>query len=388
LAILPNKRKGVRKHFAQPVLLFRGISADKRIDGGMPTTSSQPAVVIVEDDEVMREYLGEVLTVSGCQCNSFPDGASALSYLSSVQQPVDLVLSDINMPGMSGIEFLRTVKAVAPDLPFILISGLCELATALDAVKVGASDYLLKPARKDDIVRLVAKHLMANKAPLQHALSAALINFLQVRHLSGGDSASMLEPLFEMLGMKRLETLQHSQRVAHYSILIGEEAELGHRCLQAIEIGALLHDIGKAGIPHNVLMKPESLDDGEWRVMRLHPVIGWELLSGIPGVEEEAQIVYSHHERFDGRGYPRGLRGEEIPIGARVFSIADTLDALLSNRPYRAGCTLRQARGEISGLTGTQFDPWLVDCFNRVSDSTIEECRDRFRDEFSLEGTA
>jgi response regulator RpfG family c-di-GMP phosphodiesterase len=355
----------------------------------MPTTTPhQPAVVIVEDDEVMREYLGEVLTVSGCHCNAFPDGASALSHLSSALQPVDLILSDINMPGMSGLEFLRTVKAVAPDLPFILISGLCELATALDAVKVGATDYLLKPARRDDIVRLVAKHLMTNKVPLQQALSTTLSRFLRIRRLSGGNSAAMLEPLFGMLGLRRLETLQHSQRVARYSMLIGLEAGLDKASLQAIEIGALLHDIGKAGIPHNVLMKPASLDDTEWRVMRLHPVIGWELLSGIPGVEEEAQIVYSHHERYDGQGYPRALHREEIPVGARVFSIADTLDALLSDRPYRAGCTLRHAREEIVALSGTQFDPWLVACFDHVSDAAIDDCREHYRDELSMESTS
>jgi HD-GYP domain-containing protein (c-di-GMP phosphodiesterase class II) len=182
--------------------------------------------------------------------------------------------------------------------------------------------------------------------------------------------------------------MQHSQRVARYSVLIAEQAGLDPMSMGALEIGALLHDIGKAGIPHNVLMKPEPLDDNEWRVMRLHPVIGWELLSGIPGIEEEAQIVYCHHERFEGGGYPRGLRGEEIPIGARIFSIADTLDALVSDRPYRLGCELGKARDRISGLGGTQFDPQLITCFAEVPDFKIEECRDRFREQPGLEGAA
>jgi putative nucleotidyltransferase with HDIG domain len=348
----------------------------------------QPSVLIVDDDDLMREYLDEVLTVSGCRCDKFADSASALSHLSSVQQPVDLVLSDINMPGMSGLEFLRTVKAVAPNLPFILISGRCELATAVDAVRIGATDYLLKPARRDDIVGLVAKHLMTNNVLIRKTLSTTVSNFLRARRLSGGDSAAILTPLFEMLGLKRLETLQHSQRVAGYSVLIAEEAGLDQRSLRSIEIGALLHDIGKAGIPHNVLMKPEFLDDNEWQVMRLHPVIGWELLSGISGVEEEAQIVYSHHERYDGKGYPRALRGDQIPLGARVFSIADTLDALLSDRSYRLGCTLHEARETIYGLGGTQFDPNVITCFGRVPDALIEECRDRYRDQLGLEGRA
>jgi putative nucleotidyltransferase with HDIG domain len=354
----------------------------------LSTVLHQPSVMIVEDDDPMRQYLEDVLTISGYRCNTFPDSASALSHLSSVEPPVDLVLSDINMPGMSGLEFLRTVKMVTPDLPFILISGACELAIALEAVRVGATDYLMKPAQRGDIVRLVAKHLVGSKVEVKHALSTALHGFLQARRLSGGDSAAILEPLFEMLGLKRLETLQHSQRVSCYSALIAQEAGIDQRMLRAIEIGALLHDIGKAGIPHNVLMKPGPLNSHEWEVMRLHPVIGWELLSGIPGVAEEAQIVYSHHERYDGQGYPRALRAEEIPAGARVFSIADTLDALLSDRPYRSGCTLREARGKICDLSGTQFDPQFVGLLVRVPDKEIEDCRERYRDEVCLEGTA
>jgi response regulator RpfG family c-di-GMP phosphodiesterase len=340
----------------------------------------QPAVLVVEDDATMREYLGAAVAASGCTCTAFSDSAGALAYLAAVQEPPDLVLSDINMPGMSGLELLRTVRAVSPDLPFILISGLCELSTAMDAMKVGASDYLLKPARREDIVRLVAKHIIGQPGPDRAVMVSALSGFLESRHLSGGDRASGLTPLLEMLGLKRLETLQHSQRVAGYSRLIGMEAGLGRKQLESLEIGALLHDIGKAGIPHNVLMKPASLNEHEWRVMKLHPVLGWELLNRIAGIREEAEIVYSHHERFAGGGYPRGLLKQEIPIGARVFSIADTLDAMISDRPYRQGRTLAQARQDISGLRGVQFDPEIVRSFERVPNDLIEDLRIRFKD--------
>jgi response regulator RpfG family c-di-GMP phosphodiesterase len=340
----------------------------------------QPAVLVVEDSATMREYLREAVAASGCSCSTFPDSATALAYLASVQEPPDLVLSDINMPGMSGMELLRTVRTVSPDLPFILISGLCELSMAMDAMKMGASDYLLKPARKEDIVRLVAKHVVGPSGPEQDAVVKALSAFLETRRLSGGDRASELSPLLEMLGLKRLETLQHSQRVAAFSRLIGVEARLDRKELEALEIGALLHDIGKTGIPHNVLMKPASLNESEWRVMRMHPVMGWQLLNRISGVRQEAEIVYSHHERFSGGGYPRGLSKEEIPIGARIFSIADTLDAIISNRPYRPGKPLAEAREEISSLGGVQFDPEIVRCFARVPDDSIECLRARFKD--------
>lgn len=340
-----------------------------------------PAVMVVEDDSAMREYLDEALTASGCVCNTFADGASALSYLASVQEPPDLVLSDINMPGISGMDLLRTVRTVTPDLPFILISGLCELSTALDAMQAGASDYLLKPARQQDIVRLVTKHIANQKGPDPGVMVDALAGFLDAHRLSGGDPASQLAPLLEMLGLKRLETMQHSQRVSKFSRLIGLEARLTPQQLEALEIGALLHDIGKAGIPHNVLMKPAPLNEREWRVMKMHPTMGWELLSRVPGTREEAEIVYSHHESFNGGGYPRALRGQEIPLGARVFAIADTLDAIVSDRPYRRGQPLATAREAIARFSGIQFDPAMVTCFERISDREIEAVRDRFKDQ-------
>jgi putative nucleotidyltransferase with HDIG domain len=343
-------------------------------------TFHQPAVVVVEDDPAMREYLDEALTASGCVCNLFPDGASALSYLASVESPPDLVLSDINMPGLSGMDLLRTVRTVTPDLPFILISGLCELSTALDAMAAGASDYLLKPARQQDVVRLVAKHIAGQKGPDPAVMVSALAGFLDAHRLSGGDPASRLAPLLEMLGLKRLETLQHSQRVSGFSRLIGLEVGLSARHLEALEIGALLHDIGKAGIPHNVMMKPGPLNEREWRVMKMHPTMGWELLNRVSGAREEAEIVYSHHESFNGRGYPRALRQEEIPLGARVFAIADTLDAIISNRPYRRGQPLDVARMDISRFSGIQFDPEIVRCFERIPDREIQALQERFKD--------
>src|ERR1700722_6912695 len=206
----------------------------------------EPSVLVVEDDPTMRAYLGEAIIASGCACRTFSDSAAALGYLASVQEPPDLMLSDINMPGMNGMELLRTVRAVSPDLPFILISGLCELSTAMDAMRTGASDYLLKPARREDIVRLVSKYIVGQSGHDRDSVVEALSGFLETRCLSGGDRASGLAPLFEMLGMKRFETLQHSKRVAGFAGLIGVETGLDRKELEVLEIAALLHDIGKA----------------------------------------------------------------------------------------------------------------------------------------------
>jgi len=289
------------------------------------TGAHAPTVLVLDDDAASREYLGEALTASGCVCNSFGDTAAALSYLASAQDPPDLVLSDINMPGMTGLDFLRTVRAVTLDLPFILISGWCELSTAQDAMRSGATDYLLKPTRREDVARLVAKYIDGPRIPNPDVTVTALSGFLNARRLASGDPASQLAPLMEMLGLRRLETLQHSLRVSGFSRMIGLEMGLDAHYLEVLEIAALLHDIGKAGIPHNVLLKPASLNEQERRIMRMHPFLGWELLNRTLGTRYEAEIVYAHHEHFNGDGYPRGLRQEEIPIGARAFTVADTV---------------------------------------------------------------
>jgi response regulator RpfG family c-di-GMP phosphodiesterase len=332
-------------------------------------------IVVVDDEQEMRDYLAEVLTLHGYRCLLFADGNAALSHLAANGDSASLILSDIKMPGMSGVELLRTVKAVAPELPFILFSGIYEQSLAMDALRTGATDYLLKPALPSEIIALIAKHLRGPESETQMAVRRALIRFLHALKLAGTSGAGQLAPLYDTLGIKRFETLQHSQRVAAYSRLIGTVHGLDEKALGELEIGALLHDIGKAAIPHNVLMKPGKLNGEEWRVMKTHAQIGAELLATVPGIANEAEIVYCHHERVDGRGYPRGLSKDEMPIGARIFAVADTLDAITSNRPYRKSLSLTQAREEIDRMNRTNFDPRVVESFHRVPDGELEAVR-------------
>ncbi len=338
-------------------------------------------IVVVDDEPEMRAYLAEVLTLHGYPCFLFPDGSAALKHLAVNGDSAALILSDINMPGITGVELLRTVKAVTPDLPFILLSGLYEKSLAMDALRTGATDYLLKPALPSEIIALIAKHLRKSGNETQMAVRRALIRFLHTLKLSGSTAAGQLAPLFDTLGIKRFETLQHSQRVAAYSRLIGTVHGLDPKALGELEVGALLHDIGKTAIPHNVLMKPGKLNDEEWRVMKTHAQIGAELLATVPGIANEAEIVYCHHERADGRGYPRGLSMGEIPIGARVFSVADTLDAITSDRPYRKALHLAQAREEIDRMSGDNFDPGVVASFHGVPDAELESVRSMLPDQ-------
>jgi response regulator RpfG family c-di-GMP phosphodiesterase len=339
------------------------------------SSGSAETILVVDDDPSIRTYLTDVLTPHGYECQSFEDSLSALRWLSAAQTPPDLLLSDITMPGMSGLDLLRTVKAVAPNLPVILLSGLCDLSSATDALRAGATDYLVKPASPADILKMVSRNLDRSRETQFQAVRAALSRVLSSRLLSSGKNADQLLPVFDLLGIKRFETMQHSRRVASYSLLIGRHMTLTDFELEALEIGSLLHDVGKAGIPYNILMKPGKLDPDEWRIMEMHPTLGAELLSGIPDMKLETEIVYSHHERFDGKGYPEGLAGQQIPLGARVFAVADTLDAITSDRCYRKGQNITVARTEVQRMSGSQFDPRVVEHFQSVPNGAFDEIR-------------
>jgi HD-GYP domain-containing protein (c-di-GMP phosphodiesterase class II) len=167
-------------------------------------------------------------------------------------------------------------------------------------------------------------------------------------------------------------TGKHAERVAAYGIVIARKFSPELEVTPELEFGYLLHDVGKVAIPDAILYKPSSLDEHERALMSRHPVIGAEIVQGIEFLTDAAEVVRSHHERWDGTGYPDGLAGEEIPLAARVFSVADVLDALTTDRPYRPACSLRHARAVITAESGTQFDPRVVDAFNSIDDEVFE----------------
>jgi putative nucleotidyltransferase with HDIG domain len=342
--------------------------------------TAEKTVVVVDDDVSMCSYLSQTLTLGGYECETFPNGAAALRWLASTSKTVDLLLSDVSMPGMTGLDLLRTVKAVTPDLPFILVSGTCDLPVAQGALRAGATDYLLKPVRPDDLISLVSKHLYGLQAERLSAVKQALQQTLGGSSPGGSDRASQLLPIFNAMGIKRFETLQHSCRVSAFTLLMARDLRMSGDARKALEAGALLHDIGKAGTPHNLLMKPGKLNEAEWAIMKLHPQLGLDLLSAVPAVERESELVYCHHKRFDGTGYPRGLARDAIPLSARIFAIADVLDALTSARCYRRSITLSQARSEIRRQAETHFDPAVLNLFDRVTDHELQEVRQRFSD--------
>ncbi len=345
-------------------------------------TASAPRIVVVDDEAAIGTYLSGVLSMEGYDCTCFQESLAALAYLSQNHPPPDLLMTDICMPGMGGLELLRQVHRLAPGLPVVLISGLYELATALEAVRSGAADYLLKPAKPSEVIDMVARHVnpaSPEPAAVHEAITDFLAHYKPQLHKLPAEQLDAAK-LFQALGFRRYETMQHSLRVSSYAVLLGRAYGLTSPQLRELELGALLHDIGKIAIPRNVILKPGPLNANEWRVMHTHPVIGHKLLADLPGMEGVAEIVHCHHESWDGQGYPRGLRGEEIPVAARLFSVVDTIDAITCNRPYRQARPFSVARQELERCRGSQFDPHAVDVFLSLPEAALTAIRDRLPD--------
>jgi putative nucleotidyltransferase with HDIG domain len=293
--------------------------------------------------------------------------------LAAQETDFDLVVTDYMMPNLNGIELLGVLRAKRPEAVRLLITAANDFKVAIAAVNRGEvfriiskpwqlHDLRLGLQQAVDYSRLVQENRRLTRQLAERSERLASLNAMleqQVVERTGG----MLEGLIRALDYRDTETQWHSWRVSKFTRRIAEAAGLLGDVLVHIEQGALLHDIGKIGVRDSILLKPGPLTPEEWVEMRKHPEMGFRMLANIPFLQQAAQIVYQHQERYDGRGYPRGLKGEEIVIGARIFCIADTFDAITSDRPYRKGSPAEVAFAEIRRLGGTQLDPHLAKVF-------------------------
>ena len=340
-------------------------------------------ILVVDDEEAIREIVCSMLTTAGYVCQQAASGVQALALLNSGEE-FELMLSDLMMAELDGIGLLERTTEKFPDMPVVMVTAVHDISVALAAIRNGAYDYLLKPFEREQLMNTVGRALENRRLKLENrtyqtnleSLVEARTDQLQVAMADLERSYDItLQALGDALDLKDAETEGHSRRVTAFTIAIAREMGVAREQILVIARGAFLHDIGKMAIPDNILRKPGKLDDRERELMREHCYHGYQMLKKIPFLAEACDIVYSHQEHFDGSGYPRGLKGTEIPLGARIFSVADTLDAIISDRPYRPARSLTAARKEIQAWVGTQFDPEVVEVFQRMPDEVFEDLR-------------
>ena len=340
-------------------------------------------ILVVDDEEPIREVVCSMLQNASYHCEQACSGAEALAILRK-DSNFQLVLTDLMMPELDGVGLLEIVKAQYKDLPVVMVTAVYDISVALAAIRNGAYDYLLKPFERDQLLAVVRRALETYRLRMENSIYQSNLEALverrtkELRKTIGELERSYdvtLEALGDALDLKDAETEGHSRRVTAFTIQIARAMGLDSETIHVLARGAFLHDIGKMAIPDAILRKPHHLSVEEKAIVREHSYLGYRMLKKIPFLAEAAEIVYAHQEHWDGTGYPRGLKGEEIPLGARIFAVADTLDAFTSDRPYRPKGSMDAARKEILDWSGRQFDPSIVQVFLSISSSVWEDLR-------------
>jgi putative nucleotidyltransferase with HDIG domain len=343
----------------------------------------KPRLLIVDDEPGVRNVLHDLLDES-YHCAEVSSAEEALHEVSL--NDYQLVISDITMRGMSGLEMIPHIKDISPHTVIVMISGMQTIESAINALRLGAFDYLMKPFDLRQVEAAIERahehhELISAKQRYENQLEELVVQRTAEldEALASVESAyrSTLQALTAALEARDSETHGHSERVVTFSLRLGREYGLSATQMKSLEFGSLLHDIGKIGVPDAILRKPAKLTDEEWQRMREHPVHGQQILRGIKFLEGAARVVAQHHEQWNGTGYPLGLKGEEIDICARIFSVADAFDAITSDRVYRKGRSYEAAVAELDEWAGRQFDPKVVAAFHRVPREDWDELRRR-----------
>jgi len=339
-------------------------------------------VLVVDDEPSVCRLLREHLTTQGFSCQSASSGKEALELLAG--GTFDVIISDLRMPGMSGLELLEEAHKKCPHLAFLIGTGVDEVRVGVQAMKQGAADYLLKPFQLDAVVASLQRALEKKRLEIELENYRRHLEEMVEQRTKQLHAAmkrieltydETLEALGAALDLRDNETAGHSQRVTRYCLEMAKARGCSDEQLKEIARGSYLHDIGKIGIPDAILLKPGKLTEEERAVMEAHARIGYDLVSRIAFLAGASEIVLTHQERYDGTGYPQGLIGAEIPLGARIFAVADTLDAMTSDRPYRRALPFSAAREEIVRESGRQFDPDGVHAFLSIPERVWEDIR-------------
>jgi two-component system response regulator RpfG len=343
-----------------------------------PMNDSKPLVVIVDDQSTGRKILGQIIRDidPGLEVIAFSSPIEALELIRT--RTPDLVLTDYKMPIMDGVQFIREIRAISScrDLPVVVVTVVEDKKIRYQALDAGATDFLTRPIDQYEC-KVRCKNLLTLRH--QQKIISNRTKWLEEQVALGTYEiqAREHETLLRLAkaGEYRDEgTGNHVLRIAHYSRLLAEALQLSQRICEDIELAAPMHDIGKVGIPDRILLKEGPLDEREMEIMKEHPVIGYEILKDSPSryITLGAEIALSHHEKYDGTGYPNGLKGEDIPLAGRIVAVADVYDALTTRRPYKDAWPVEDAVAYIRNASGTHMDPDVVEAFLDNLDKVTE----------------
>lgn len=327
----------------------------------------KPRVLVVDDELGPRESLRMILK-DDYQVAVAENGNQAIDCLN--QSEFDLIILDIRMPDINGIDLLKKVKEIAPATEAIMITAYASVETATEALRYGAIDYLIKPFELSSVRKVVGKGIAKRN---ESRSIKKKISDLQLANKSLEDQIEStynriqkhyqetIDSLVAAVDAKDSYTKGHQERVAGLVRIIGKNLNISEDDLVAIHQAALLHDIGKIGVSENILVKDGGLSDAEYDMVKKHSIIGAEILSPVKLLKEVIPLVLHHHERYDGSGYPDGLSGDEIPLGARIIAVADAIDAMSWDRPYAEAKSTAAVKEELVRVSGLQLDPEIVD---------------------------
>lgn len=347
--------------------------------------------VLVVDEPAAGAALAQVVTSLGYAAAVAPGGPAALERIRT--EEFALVITDLGMPGLDGMDLLRRVKAFAPEIDVMVVTALADFERAKDLIRLGAADYLTKPFKESDVAQGVRRSIDRYRAWKTKSAQQQDVKLLIERqtqqikeHLITSQEKcgqlrrqvetlrttydATLEALIVALDSRGHEPPGHAQRLAVFSEEIAKTLSVCGPPLDAIRHGAMLHNIGNIHVPEAIFTKAGALTEAEWASVRRHARFGHQIIQAIPYLQDAAQIVLQHHERYDGKGYPHQTAGDDIVLGARIFAVADTFEAMTSERPYRPAATYQEVCAELARCAGSQFDPLVVDAFLRVPGST------------------